>query len=649
MNGQGSALEKNSHTHSVGTRLHAAAEGILGRGLDELLRLTAGMEYRPLPSDIYPFPLTRAVYAAMPSPESVRADVRSRLRSDPVSVLEYALALLELHECNQADIAAHVLTDMPFIHACFNSKRCNGWIALMGAMDRAAMETAINRRWQFKFFSGRPAPTGIYVLLGMLARYGFVYGRIPFGDVHALSHFVEDFCPGLIVAHGPMSDLELTLSLAAMKMGVPAIVPSAYPFPLGRTIRSDDPEEIARAVAAFPNIRKLLPMPELPPMPDYCDPENQKQEFEPHLTWGGTPESFCVVRKGRVESPGVRVRGRPAADPADKPSTRPAGKPGGSVGIVVTIQAEPMDAFDRRYIESMMLGALSMIRGVKARLDGDSFAIDLATGIALAPGQVGDTLLAFIRRNWPRLDRIQVEVILDPAELKPAEPLVRAEKAQRSAEIAAATEENADRLYQCVACSPFAPDHVCCLTPERAPQCARPYEMIKTGALYGYDDVTNIHHSALHREINSFRVVEKGRCLDPVHGEWEGLNAGAARLSHGRTTRVRLHSLDEFPHTGCGCFRMIMFKTDLPRPGIGIMNSGYAGHAPDGRTWRDLHYALGGKQTPGLAGAAPSYLHSPKFLKAHGGWNSVVWVAPKIAAAAGRALPEGVEIGPEDG
>jgi hypothetical protein len=635
--GHVSPHESGSHTHSAGARLDSAAENILVGGLEELLRLTDGMEYRPLGSEIYPFPLTRAVYAEMPSPDAVRTDVRSRLRSDPVSVLEYALALLELHECNQADIGEYFLADMPFIGTCFSSKRCNGWIALIGAMDRAAMEAAINRRWQFKFFSGRPAPTGIYILLSMLARYGFVYGRIPFGDVHALSHFVEEFCPGLILAHGPMGDLELTLSLAAMKMGVPGIVPAAYPFPLGRAVRTDAPEDIVRAVAAFPNIRKLLPMPELPPLPEYCDPENRRQEFQPALTWGGTPESFCIVRKGRVESPGVRVRNRPA-DTA-----------GRSIAIAVTIQAEPMDAFDRRYIESNLVGALSMIRGVKARLAGDSFAIGLAEGTELAPERVGETLLVAIRREWPRLDRIQVEVILDPAELKQTAPLVRAEKAQRACEIASAAEENADRFYQCVGCSPFAPDHVCCLTPERAPQCGRPYEMIKTGAHYGYDDVTNIHHSALHREINSFRVAEKGRCLDPVHGEWEGLNAGAAQLSRGRTRRVRLHSLDEFPHTGCGCFRMIMFKTGLPRPGIGIMNSGYGGRAPDGRTWRDLHYALAGKQTAGLAGAAPSYLHSPKFLKAHGGWSSVVWVTPKIAAAAGEALPEGVEIGPEEG
>ena len=111
MNAHGSAHEKTSHAHSVSARLPAAEEGILVRGLEELLRLTAGMEYRPLPSDLYPFPLTRAVYAEMPSPEIVRADVQSRLSSDPVSVLEYALALLELHECNQPDIADHFLGD----------------------------------------------------------------------------------------------------------------------------------------------------------------------------------------------------------------------------------------------------------------------------------------------------------------------------------------------------------------------------------------------------------------------------------------------------------------------------------------------------------------------------------------------------------
>ncbi|MDP6381481.1 MAG: hypothetical protein QF662_09070, partial [Phycisphaerae bacterium] len=155
-------------------------------------------------------------------------------------------------------------------------------------------------------------------------------------------------------------------------------------------------------------------------------------------------------------------------------------------------------------------------------------------------------------------------------------------------------------------------------------------------------------HSRLQRDINSFQVAEKGRCLDSATGEWEGLNAKVAEHSHGRTRRVQLHSLDEAPHTGCGCFRLIMFETDKPRRGIAIMSAGYGGHAPDGRSWSDLHYALAGKQTAGMAGASPAYLFSRKFLKAHGGWKSVVWVSPQIAEIMGEELPPGVEAG-EDG
>ena len=169
--------------------------------------------------------------------------------------------------------------------------------------------------------------------------------------------------------------------------------------------------------------------------------------------------------------------------------------------------------------------------------------------------------------------------------------------------------------------------------------------MIRTGALYSYDDMSNIHHRVLHAGINSFGVCPKGEAIDPVAGEWSGVNEAVSRLTGGRTTRVQLHSLNEVPHTGCSCFQLIMFKTDQPAPGIGIMRRGYKGQAPDGRTWRDLHYALTGKQTPGMAGASPGYLRSPRFLAAHGGWDAVVWISPEIAAAMGGTLPEHVVVG----
>ena len=222
------------------------------------------------------------------------------------------------------------------------------------------------------------------------------------------------------------------------------------------------------------------------------------------------------------------------------------------------------------------------------------------------------------------------------------------ELAARATEIAATTEETLDTFATCVGCSPFAPDHACVLTPERPPQCSRLYETIKTGALYSYDDMSNIHHRVLHAGINSFGICPKGEALDAVAGEWSGVNEAVSRLTGGRTTRVQLHALDEVPHTGCSCFRLVMFQTDQPRPGIGVMQRGYKERAPDGRTWEDLHYALTGKQIPGIAGASPAYLLSPRFLAAHDGWAAVVWVSPGIAALMGDELPAHVAVGLQD-
>ena len=624
---------EGEHSHGAGIRLKAAAQAILQRGLSQLLAMTKGLQFKSLPSEKYPLPLTQLAYRQVPEVQTVRADVQARMASDPVSVLEPALALLELYECNQPDIAEHVLEDMKFIRACFASKRANGWIALSGDADRSEVEAAVNGRWQFKFFSGPARPTGVYVLLNMLARYAYVYGRISFGDAHAASHFIEDHTPGLLICRGKMSDLELTLSLAAMKMGVPAIVPENYPFPLGRTVRADELPEIRESVVAFPNIRRLLDTPEIPRLPDYCDPENAKQQVPQDIVWGDTPESFYFVRKGSVERTGTEVAGSPG---------RSAHAP---LGVIVTIDAEPMDAFDRRHIERQIVTTLGMIDGVSVTYADDRFVLWQAKGTKLKPARIGEVLIAAIRREWPKLSKVRVQIIFDAKRLEALVASVRQGKLARQEQIGSATEESMDQMYTCVGCSPFAPDHICVVTPQRPPQCNRPFEMIKTGALYAYDDMTNIHHSQLHRDINSFRIIEKGKCLDPLRGEWEGVNAAAAELTQGRTTRIQLHCIDEFPHTGCGCFRLIMFKTELPKPGIGIMDATYEGASPDGRRWADLHYALAGKQTPGMAGACPAYLSSEKFLQAHKGWSSVVWISPRIAAMLGSRPPKGIVVG----
>jgi len=53
--------------------------------------------------------------------------------------------------------------------------------------------------------------------------------------------------------------------------------------------------------------------------------------------------------------------------------------------------------------------------------------------------------------------------------------------------------------------------------------------------------------------------------------------------------------------------------------------------------WRDSHARPGGV-------AAPDRGYD---VSAHGGWDCVVGVSPRIAAIMGDKLPHGVEVGPE--
>jgi len=578
--------------------------------------MTEGKVFRPVASERYPLPLALAVYGEVPDPERVRSEVRAGIESDPLRLLEAGLALLELYASNQPGISASVPDDDTFLTEVFASKRMNGWIVVLGNANQDETKAAVNARWQFRFIEAGETCTSLYALLNVLVRYAFVYGGIVPGDTHLLGHFIEDITSGLVVGRGKLSDLELTLSLAAMRVGVPAITPQDYPFQLGRHVAAGTLHEIVDAVASLPSVRRLLDHADIPPLPGYLNLGKVQSHFELGNTWGDTPGSFYLLRKGKVEVPGVSVTGTPS----------------GAMGILLTVDAEPLDAFDCRYIESRAARVFSRMRGVSARHSAGRLVLGLARDFDLPPERIGESLIAAIRNEFPRIVKLRAEVIFGRERLIDLEVKVLAERTQRKREIAAATEESVSEFVTCVGCSAFAPDHVCILTPQRPPQCGRAYEFIKTGALYGYDDMTNIHHRELHFGVNSFGTCPKGELMDPTAGEWSGANQAAARLTGGRITRVQLHSLDKAPHTGCGCFQLILFKTDLPNPGIGIMERGYKGPAPDGRTWRDLHYALGGKQTAGLAGAAWGYLQSRKFLVAHGGRRNVVWASPKVAA-----------------
>jgi len=226
----------------------------------------------------------------------------------------------------------------------------------------------------------------------------------------------------------------------------------------------------------------------------------------------------------------------------------------------------------------------------------------------------GEILVAKIKDEYSKIvDKVQVTIITDNEKLK--EPLEEAKKIyrQRDERLGGMTDEDVDEFYSCILCQSYAPNHVCIVTPERLGLC---------GA-YTWLDCKASHQINPH---GPNEPVKKGKCLDPVKGEWEGVNEYLKVKSHGNLERFKAYSILEDPMTSCGCFECIVAV--LPETnGVMIVNREFTGMTPIGMTFSTMAGQVGGGvQTPGFIGIGKMYITSKKFISAEGGIRRVVWM-----------------------
>ncbi len=230
----------------------------------------------------------------------------------------------------------------------------------------------------------------------------------------------------------------------------------------------------------------------------------------------------------------------------------------------------------------------------------------------------GEILVAKMHDEFPGIvDKVQVKIITDEEKIK--EPLEEAKKIyhQRDERLGGMTDEDVDEFYSCILCQSYAPNHVCIVTPERLGLCGA-YTWLDCKASY---------------QINPHgpnEPVKKGRCLDPVKGQWEGVNEYLKVKSNGNLERFNAYSILEDPMTSCGCFECI--AAVLPEAnGVMIVNREFTGMTPIGMTFSTMAGQVGGGvQTPGFIGIGKMYITSRKFISADGGLKRVVWMPSEL-------------------
>ena len=219
------------------------------------------------------------------------------------------------------------------------------------------------------------------------------------------------------------------------------------------------------------------------------------------------------------------------------------------------------------------------------------------------------------------VDKVAVQINTEPdyvkAKVREAQKAFR----YRDDRIADMTDESVDLFYSCTVCQSYAPDHVCVITPQRLGLC---------GAYNWLDGRANYEISP----SGPNQPIPKGRTIDHVKGEWEGVNKFVYEHSNRKVERFCAYALLESPMTSCGCFECIVAILPLAN-GVMIVNREFPEVTPSGMSFGELASATGGgAQTPGFLGVGRLYLSSPKFLSADGGVKRIVWMP--------KALKEGI-------
>ena len=234
------------------------------------------------------------------------------------------------------------------------------------------------------------------------------------------------------------------------------------------------------------------------------------------------------------------------------------------------------------------------------------------------------------------VDKAQITIYTKQEEVEKLTKEAQVSYKERDARVEKMTDESVDLFWTCTLCQSFAPNHLCIIKPERLGLCGA-YNWLDAKASY---------------ELNPTgpnQPIKKGICIDPVKGEWSGVNEVVIQKSNRTLERFCGYSIIDSPETSCGCFECII--AILPEAnGFMVVNREYSGMTPVGMAFSTLAGTTGGgQQTPGFMGVGRLYIVSRKFISAEGGLKRLVWMPKELKEALAEKLKKrGEELGDPD-
>ena len=466
---------------------------------------------------------------------------------------------------------------------------------------------------------GRDTISAIYPL-NFAIRAAMTFGGLKAGQARKCLEYCKNrvFAFGLTL--GEVDDFKYATGAGAINMGFPIIADTDIPqiLPTGictyeHVVHEFDYEKLVPRCIEVRGVKVTVTDIDIPVSYSAAFEGERVRREDMHVEFGGKNSSaFEYVRMremDEIEDGKIEVIG-PDID------TITPGAPM-NLGIVAEVAGRGMQTDFESLIERQMHHFLNYAMGVLhmsqrdllwIRLNKDAFA----SGFRLK--HFGSIIHARIHDVYGKLvDKVKVTILTDDEKIKEALVAARKSYNERDARIADMTDESVDEFYSCSLCQSFAPNHICVVSPERLGLCGA-VNWLDGKAGYKIDPT------------GGNQPVIRGRVIDPVKGEWEGINGFVYQNSNRTVERMSLYSLMDAPMTSCGCFECILALVPEAN-GFMIVNREFNGMTPCGMNFSTLAGSVGGgNQIPGFLGVGRLYVLSHKFVSADGGLKRLVWM-----------------------
>ncbi|MEW5865505.1 MAG: acetyl-CoA decarbonylase/synthase complex subunit alpha/beta [Bacillota bacterium] len=448
-------------------------------------------------------------------------------------------------------------------------------------------------------------------------RAGLAFGGIAPGKRGEMLKYQAERVDAFVLALGELDEVRIAAEFGAIHLGFPVVTDQQVEEIPDLFVYEPDYVKMVQRALELRNIKiKIVDIPIPVTFGPAFEGERIRKE-DMHVEFGGQRSpAFELVRMramDEVEDGKITVIG-PEIDEVAAGTAMP-------LGIMVDVAGRKMQEDFEPVLERRVHYFINYAEGCWhiaqrdicwMRISRDAF------NKGFRVRHFGEILYAKFKSDFPAIvDRVQVTLITDRAQVLEQLEVARKKYAARDARLAGLTDESVDTFYSCTLCQSFAPNHVCIVAPERIGLC---------GAVSWLDAKASFEITP----TGPNQPIVKGECIEPVKGQWVGVNEFLKQASHNTLDTVNIYTLLENPMTSCGCFECIM--AILPEAnGVMIVNREFSGMTPCGMKFSTLAGSVGGGvQTPGFMGHGRSYVLSRKFIAADGGLARVVWMPKEV-------------------